>query len=126
MRLTRIAWVLLANGVALYFAIYGAPEVRELRSLLTTEQPLGPSWQDYLRGVIPAAGIVLEIWGLWIAKYVNIGYFALLTIVWGVVMIYNWSDSHAALYSGALFCFSLVVTGVDLGLYWKRTSVRQV
>ncbi len=122
LRWGRMVWVLLANGVALYFAIYGSPEVRRLRSYLTTEQPLGPSWQDYLRGVIPAVGILFEILGLWVAKYVNIGYFAVLTVIWGTVWIYNRHDMHAAWYSAICFCFALLATLVNLRLYRSRSA----
>ncbi len=119
----RIIWVLAVNGIAIYLAVYGSPEVRRLRSFLVSEQPLGPSWQDYLRGVIPAVGILFETLGLRIAKYVNIGYFGLLTVIWGVFWIYSRHDLEAAFYSAGFFFFALIVTLVNLRLYRTRPAV---
>jgi len=116
-KVVRIAWVFVANMAALYFAIYGSSEVRHLRSLLVTEHALGPTWQDYLRGVIPAAGIVLEILSLRIAKYVNIGYFLVLTLFWGVVCVYSWQDMHVRFYAGAFSFLALIVVLADFYLY---------
>ena len=113
----RIAWVFVVNMVALYFAIYGSSEVRHLRSLLVTDQSVGPSWQDYLRGVIPAAGILLEILSLRIAKYVNIGYFLVLTVFWGTICVYNWQDIHARFYAGTFSFLAVIVVLADFYLY---------
>jgi len=122
-RLGRIGWVLVVNAVAIYFAVYGSPEVRRLRSYLITDQPLGPTWQDYLRGVVPAVGILFEVLGLKIAKYVNIGYFVVLTGLWGTVCIYNWHDMHARFYSIVYSFLALIVVLVDLRLYRNRPGM---
>jgi hypothetical protein len=122
-RLGRIGWVFVVNAVAAYFAVYGSPEVRRLRAYLITDQPLGPTWQDYLRGAIPAAGILFEILGFKMAKYINIGYFVVLTVLWGAICIYNWHDMDARFYSVAYSFLALIVVLVDLRLYRKRRDI---
>ncbi len=119
----RVAWVLVVNAVAIYFAVYGSPEVRRLRSYLFTDQPLGPTWQDYLRGVIPATGILFEMVGMKIAKYVNIGYFVVLTGLWGIICIYNWHDMHVRFYSVGYSFLALIVVLVDFRLYRNRPTI---
>ena len=123
LRWGRMVWVLAVNGLAIYLAVYGSPEVRRLRSYLVTDQPLGPSWQDFLRGVIPAVGMLAEILGLWVAKYVNIGYFGILTLIWGAFWIYSRHDMEAAFYSAVCFFFALIVTSVNLRLYRRRPAM---
>ncbi len=118
-RLTRLLWVLASNSIAAYFAIYGSSDVRRLQYLIT-QQPFRPTWQDLLRGLIPVAGILLEIFGLKIAKYVNIGYFLVLTVFWGTICIYNWQDMHARFYSVAFCFFALIVVIVDLRIYRNK------
>lgn len=116
-RLPRITWVLLTNGIAIYFALYGSGDVQRLKALLITNQPAGLTWQDYSRAALPAIGILLEVLGLAIAKYVNVGYFALMVLFWGTICLYNWHDLHARVYSFLYFFLALLVVFVDFRLY---------
>jgi hypothetical protein len=49
LRWERMAWVLVANGLAVYFAIYGSSEVRRLKSYLVTQPSTGPDTTTQLR-----------------------------------------------------------------------------
>lgn len=120
-RLLRIIWVLVTNGIAAYFALHGSADVERLKGLLVTNQPVGLTWQDYSRAVLPVIGILLEVLGIAVAKYVNIGYFAVLVLLWGTICLYNWHDLHARVYSFLYFFLALLVVFVDLRLYRNRS-----
>jgi hypothetical protein len=120
-RLLRITWVLVTNGMAAYFALYGSADVQRLKGLLVTNQPVGLTWQDYSRAAVPLIGILLEVFGIALAKYVNIGYFAVLVLVWGTICLYNWHDLHARVYSFLGFFLALLVACADLRLYRNRS-----
>jgi len=123
-RLLRITWVLVTNGIAAYFALYGSADVhymQRLKGLLVTNQPVGLTWQDYSRAAAPLLGILLELLGIALAKYVNIGYFAVLVLVWGTICLYNRHDLHAHVYSFLYFFMALLVVFADLRLYRNRS-----
>ncbi len=95
MKILRAIWVLLANGTAVYLMYRSAQQLALLDHLLEQDHQNRGVWLHFaLRVTIPILGILLELLGSRLAKWVNVGYFAFAGVVLSAIAILNWSDYH--------------------------------
>jgi hypothetical protein len=126
MRILRSAWVLFANGTAIYLLYAGSQQDALLNHLLEQDNRNRGLWFHFaLWATIPVLGIVLEFLGSWFAKWLNLGYFAYFGVVFSGMGIFNLPDHHA--YISLIFgILSMGVTGVNYLLYRRPRSTRAV
>ena len=122
-RFIRAGWIIAINSLAIYLTVHGSSDVRAVKAYLQTGAPSGgPSLGEYLRGAIPALGILLELVGSRTARYVNVGYFAFVAIVLGAAAAYTWSDYQSRTYL-LVFCVpAVVVTLMNVWVYRPWTT----
>src|SRR5258708_18359298 len=95
MRILRSVWVSLTNGTAIYLMYGSAQQVVLLNHLLEQDSRNKSVWFHFvLRAAIPILGIVLELLGSRLAKWVNIGYFVFVGSVFSAISIWAWPDYH--------------------------------
>ncbi len=122
MRILRSFWVSLTNGAAIYLMYGGAQQVALLNHLLEQDSRNKSVWFHFvLRAAIPILGIVLELLGSRLAKWVNIGYFVFVGAICSAISIWAWSDYHGRilLLQGLA---ALVVACADYFLYRRTRS----
>ena len=92
-----------------------------LHSYLATGLPShGPSWQEYAKASIPAAGIVCELLRSRFARYINIGYFLVLAAAYADLTVENWAQPQVRLYGLAIVIPASLVAFADILLYRNR------
>ena len=107
----RAIWITFINTLAIYLAVYGSSEVREVKSYLQGTTQDSHTLLHYFRGLIPGLGILLEWMRSRWASYINVGYFIILASFFGILAAYNWSDfqSRAYLLILCIATFSIAV-----------------
>jgi hypothetical protein len=117
MRILRSTWVLLTNGTAIYLLCGSTQQVTLLNHLLEQDNRNKALWFHFgLKATIPILGILLEFLGSRFAKWVNVGYFVFVGIVFSTISIWAWSDYHGRIYL-LLGLPALGVAGVSYLLY---------
>ena len=117
MKLFRKIWVILTNGLAVYLLHRSSSQIALLNDLLDQSSRNRALWFGFsLRALIPVIGILLEVFGSRFAKWVNMGYFLFVGIIFSAVGILARPDHHAWTYL-FLGLPSLAVAGVDWLLY---------
>ncbi len=120
MRIVRLTWVFLTNGAAIYFMYGSFQQVALLNHLLEQDNRNKALWFHFaLKATTPILGILLELLGSRFAKWVNVGYFLIVGIVFSTISILAWSDYHGRIYL-LIGLAALVVAGVDC-LFYRRT-----
>jgi hypothetical protein len=122
MRRLRSTWVLFTNGTAIYILWGSTRQVALLNHLLEQDNRNKALWFHFaLRATIPMLGILLEFLGSRFAKWVNVGYFVFVGVVFSTIGIWAWSDYHARIYL-LLGLPALAVAGVSYLLYRRPRS----
>src|SRR3954452_9537137 len=95
MRILRSVWVTFTNGTAIYFMYGVAQQVALLNHLLEQDNRNKSVWFHFaLRAGIPILGILLELFGSRLAKWVNIGYFVFVGAIFSAISVGTWPDYH--------------------------------
>ncbi len=118
MRILRALWVLLTNGVAIYLLYASTAQVALLNHLLEQDTRNKVLWSGFgLRAAVPVVGLLLELAGSRFARWVNIGYFLTVGVVFSGVGIYSWPDHHGLVY----LVLGLLALGISIANYfWYR------
>ena len=118
MRILRASWVLLTNGIAVYLLYAGTRQVTLLNHLLEQDFKNRDLWNAFgLRAAVPIVGILLELTSSRFARWVNVGYFLVVGVVFSGVGIFAWPDHHAFVY----LLLGLLALGVSIAnYYWYR------
>lgn len=129
--LPRLCWVLGVNSVFLAFFGYALAVgvIGDLRDPLRTSAIKPPDWQNAVSVLLLAAGMVAEGLGSWVARYLNIGYFALLGMFAGMTLLAEALGLvHARGMSIVFFLFlgapALLIALVNFRLYSSREPAR--
>ncbi len=101
MRILRSTWILFTNGLAVYLLYGSTGQVALLNHLLEQDNKNKALWFHFaLRATIPILGILLEFLGSRFAKWVNVGYLALVGIVFSAAGI-----GHGQTITDSYICF---------------------
>jgi hypothetical protein len=119
MRILRLVWVLFTNGAAIYLLYANTRQDALLNDLLEQHSQNRGLWFHFaLWATIPVLGIVLEVLGLRLAKWLNLAYFVYFGVVFTAIGILSWPDHHGFM-SLLLGVLALGVTGVS-SLFYRR------
>ena len=122
MRALRHTWVLLTNATVIYLLYLAVRQLALLNHLLEQDSRNKTLWLHFaLRVTIPFLGILFEFLNSWIAKWLNVGYFLFVGIIYCAAGVRNWPDHHAliALVWGVA---ALAVAGLSWLLYRRPHS----
>jgi hypothetical protein len=115
MRILRSVWVVVTNGTVIFFMYLNTQPVADLNRLLEQPNKNRFLWFHFvLSASIPVLGILLEFLGSRFAKWVNLGFFLLVGLLFSYIGIWNWSD-----YVGRTYLFlALPAFGVAVANYF--------